>query len=183
MAHTPSSLILLRPGRPRGGFTIIELLIVITILGILAAITIPHFASASRLTRENALKDDLRYVRMQIALFRAQHRDVPPGYPSGNTLQTPTEREFVGQLSQFTDEYCGVSATAGSAHPLGPYLPKNGEMIANPMNGHSSVLVIASGQALPDPTGEYGWIYRPSTGEFIADLTGADLDGKAYAQN
>ena len=50
----------------------------------------PHFASASRLTRENALKDDLRYLRVQIAVFRAQHRDVPPGYPAGNAVDGNT---------------------------------------------------------------------------------------------
>src|SRR5690349_7625159 len=81
---------------PRAGraFTLIEILIVVVILGILAAIVIPQFSNASYVARENTLKDDLRYLRTQIVVFKAQHRDTPPGYPSGNKASTPTWDDF-----------------------------------------------------------------------------------------
>src|SRR4051812_32333230 len=75
----------------RGGFTLVEILIVVVILGILATVVIPQFSNASQEARENTLKDDLRYLRIQIQVYKAQHRDVPPGYPNADPNQAPTE--------------------------------------------------------------------------------------------
>ncbi len=74
----------------RAGFTMIEMLIVVVILGILATIVIPQFSNASQNAKENTLKDELRYLRTQIVVYKAQHRDVPVGYPNGDMSQAPT---------------------------------------------------------------------------------------------
>src|SRR5262245_49632233 len=70
--------------RSARAFTLVEILIVVVILGILATVVIPQFTSATHETRENTLKDCLRYLRTQVLVFKAQHRDVPPGYPGGD---------------------------------------------------------------------------------------------------
>src|SRR3954470_2372518 len=62
----------------RKGFTLIEILIVVIILGILAAIVIPQFTSASTEARQGTLKSQLQTLRSQIALYKLQHRDVAP---------------------------------------------------------------------------------------------------------
>src|SRR5690242_11487939 len=80
-----------RAAAAASAFTLIEILIVVVILGILAMIVIPQFSNASAQARENTLKDDLRFLRLQVQVFAAQHRDTPPGYPSGNTAAAPTE--------------------------------------------------------------------------------------------
>src|SRR5215210_5394014 len=87
----------------RAGFTLIEILIVVVILGILAAIVFPELTSASRQAREGVLKDDLRFMREQILRYRIQHDDVSPGYPAGDPTGTPGEAEFVGQMTGHTD--------------------------------------------------------------------------------
>ena len=66
-----------QPVRP--GFTLIEILIVVVILGILAAIVIPQFGNASREARQASLLTTVQTLRSQIALFRLQHNDFLPG--------------------------------------------------------------------------------------------------------
>src|SRR3954468_21497673 len=85
----------------RRGFTLIEVLIVVVILGILATIVIPQFSNASQQARENTLKDDLRFLRLQVQMFKAQHRDIPVGYPGGDRSVTPTESALSDQMTKF----------------------------------------------------------------------------------
>ena len=61
----------------RRGFTLIEILIVVVILGILAAIVIPQFSSASQDANDAAVRDQLRTIRLQIEYYRAQVRQDP----------------------------------------------------------------------------------------------------------
>jgi hypothetical protein len=54
-------------------------------------------------------------------------------------------------------------------------------MPLNPLTGLDQVLVVEDGASMPDPTGAtYGWIYKPLTGEIIANCTGSDASGNAY---
>lgn len=173
-----------RPGtrpRARTGFSLLEILIVIVILGILAAIVVPQFSNASHVARENTLKDDLRYLRTQIVVFKAQHRDSPPGYPSGNTKQTPTYNDFVDQMTKYTNDKCQVASSASANYPLGPYLQKTP---VNPLNSASLIKIIANGQAMPTTYQgtSFGWIYKPETQEFIANTDQVDSNGVPYMQ-
>ena len=61
------------------GFTLVEILIVVVILGILAAIVIPRFSQASSEARLNTLLGNLQTVRSQIQLYKVQHEDLLPG--------------------------------------------------------------------------------------------------------
>ncbi|HLL90242.1 MAG TPA: prepilin-type N-terminal cleavage/methylation domain-containing protein [Tepidisphaeraceae bacterium] len=162
-----------RPRRRRrcDGFTLVEVLIVVVILAILATAVLPQLGTASNTARENTLKDDLRYLRTQIVVFKAQHRDVAPGYPNGDRTQAPTEAVFLDQMTTFTNETCGTSPTRTGTHTFGPYLSK---MPSNPMTQLNAVLVIGNGQPKPAATGAtYGWYYKPQTQEIWANCLGA----------
>ena len=159
-------------------FTLIEILIVIVIIGILGAVVLPKFSDAAHTARENTLKDDLRYLRTQIVVFKAQHSDTPPGYPVGNRLAAPTEADFLEQMTKSTDDACRVGA--GPNYPFGPYVTK---MPPNPLNGKETVLVVPNGSAMPPgglPDDSTGWIYKPQTLEIVPNSPGADRDGTAY---
>jgi len=65
--------------RAKSGFTLVEILIVVVILGILAAIVIPQFTDASTEAKFSSLRTDLQTMRSQLELYKIQHTDsLPP---------------------------------------------------------------------------------------------------------
>jgi general secretion pathway protein G len=66
-----------RPRRLQRGFTLIELIVVVTIIGILAGIAIANVKNAQTKAREAALKDDLREMRSAIDNFYADKQRYP----------------------------------------------------------------------------------------------------------
>jgi len=130
--------------KAKSGFTLVEILIVVVILGILAAIVIPQFTEASTEAKTSSLCTDLQTVRSQIELYKIQHNDSPP-----------TAINFVAQMTGKTDVAGGVGTD------YGPYLQK---IPTNPFN--DSDTIDASGNA-GDGTG--GWEYNETTGAINAD--------------
>jgi general secretion pathway protein G len=142
------------------GFTLVEILIVVVILGILAAIVIPQFTQASTEAKVNSLCSNLQTLRSQIELYKVQHNDVPPG----NTVAddgTVTEA-----VASFNDQmvYCTTLAGADNdtkeragLFKFGPYLERVPD---NPFNG-SNTVADASAAGV-------GWVYDPATGEIHA---------------
>ena len=60
-------------------FTLIEILIVVILLAILAAIVIPMFGDATGQARRAKIDEDIARLQMQVELYRAQ----TGGYPTG----------------------------------------------------------------------------------------------------
>jgi prepilin-type N-terminal cleavage/methylation domain-containing protein len=167
-----------RRGR-RAGFTLIEIMIVVVILGILAAIALPQLSSATAESRQAMLKDELRFLRNQLQVFRAQHRDVSAGYPGGNIGAAPDEATLLGHLTQYTDADGNISAVGNTTFKYPPYLSK---MPENPISRKEGVWVV-TGAALPaaDQNQPYGWIYNPEINKVAANLEGTDLNNVPYA--
>ena len=67
-------------------FTLVEILIVVTILGILAAVVLPTFQGQTAIARESSVKDSLSTMRTQIEFYKMEHDGVPPGYANGNPV-------------------------------------------------------------------------------------------------
>lgn len=166
--------------RRRRAFTIVELVIVVLIIAILAAIVIPRFSSASSVAGSSALLQDLRYIRQQIQVYQAQHFGVAPGYSGGDPDSTPSEADFIAQMTNPTSADGTVGSSSSQTFRFGPYMA---EMPINPINASSAVMVIANGSPLPPaPTGPsvYGWLYKPETLEFKPYVAGQDENGRAY---
>jgi general secretion pathway protein G len=110
--------------RAKSGFTLVEILIVVVILGILAAIVIPQFTGASTEAKESSLVSDLQSIRSQVELFKIQHNDILPGEilnPDG-TITAATAATFVNAMCLKTDQYGNVGVLA--VHRFGPYMKK-----------------------------------------------------------
>ena len=76
----------MRSHRIRQGFTLIEILIVVVILGILAAIVIPQFTDASQEAAASNLRSQLQTIRSQIELYNVQNPATP--YDAATALAT-----------------------------------------------------------------------------------------------
>ena len=125
------------------GFTLVEILIVVIILGILAAIVIPQFTNASTNARESSVLSQLQTLRSEIQLFKLQHDDTIP------TL-VGTSPACWNQLMQATDLNGTVDTTAGA---YGPYMQSIPD---NPLNGNANVTAPGS------QTSTTGWTYDTS---------------------
>jgi prepilin-type N-terminal cleavage/methylation domain-containing protein len=107
--------------KAKSGFTLVEILIVVVILGILAAIVIPQFTSASTEAKESALVSDLQSIRSQIELYKIHHNDNLPGVANGSHID-PGGFE-VAMTSKTNQD--GVVDTSGGTDPafrFGPYM-------------------------------------------------------------
>jgi general secretion pathway protein G len=63
--------------RTQSGFTLIELMIVMLIIGILTLIAVPRFAASVRLAREAVLKEDLHVMRAAIDSYTMDKQKAP----------------------------------------------------------------------------------------------------------
>ena len=147
--------------RNKKGFTLVEILIVVVILGILAAIVIPQFTDASTQSKTSSCQSSLQSLRSQIQLYKIQHNDNPPALAT-----------FEAQMTSYSDASGATNATKTAVYQYGPYI----QMVPfNPWNDSDTV-------AAADATG-VGWVYNEATGALhigVADLTTAkELEVKA----
>jgi general secretion pathway protein G len=148
----------------RKGFTLVEILIVVIILGILAAIVIPQFTEASGEARVSNLMTNLQTIRSQLLLYKTQHVETLPASGAG---QDGTD--FADQMTQYTNVDGDVNATPDSDFPYGPYLQT---IPVNPVSGSNAVTVVQDGAtAFAAPDADGGWWFNTVTGEFRASLT------------
>jgi len=140
---------------------LVEILIVVVILGILAAIVIPQFSQASLEARESSLISNLQTIRSQIELYKIQHLEVLPTVLNFDTVMT-TVTDLQGDA--WIDQ-----ATSGTAY--GPYMrvvPDNPFSNGNTVDGS-----------------ENDWLYTPNaangTYTFVADDGGTCPDGTLHS--
>jgi prepilin-type N-terminal cleavage/methylation domain-containing protein len=164
--------------KPARGFTLVEILIVVVLLGILAGVVLPLIAGSAISARESALSHDLQMLRRYILMYKCQHLEVPPGYPNGDRTQAPTEQAFIDQMTLSSNEF-GVTAPVGTpGYERGPYLMKPP---VNSLNDKDTVQVLGDGEDFPAGADDsHGWIYRPLTFEMRSDSTGTDDGGIQY---
>ncbi len=130
-------------------FTLVEILVVVVILGILAAVVAPRFTNAISDATENAAYSELQKIRRAIDVYMARNNGLPPDVTTGYGT-------WGGMIG--TGDYLKRA-------PVNQYLPATNE-------GR----IYAAADAAPDTVfqSDYGWLFNTATGELWAG--GFDLN-------
>jgi prepilin-type N-terminal cleavage/methylation domain-containing protein len=128
------------------GFTLVELMIVVLILGIVAAAVIAAFSTSTADSRRSSVASQLQSVRQQIQVYAADHDDSNPDLVDNQWAQ----------LTQPTDVFGNLQPNGA----LGPYLPK---IPQNPLNNNNTVVADIS-----DADQNTGWVFDETTGTLSA---------------
>ncbi len=159
--------------RTRKGFTLIEILIVVIILGILAAIVIPQFTNASKDAKKSALVTMVQSLRSQVALYKLQHNDNLPGYVAGGGAvpADPDSAIFWSQMTLFSDADGNTNAAKTVVFDKGPYMQS---IAVNPLNNSS--LVVGGTDTAPAGAA-CGFVFDFNSGNGSGKVWGTDTNG------
>ncbi|MBK6716904.1 MAG: type II secretion system protein [Burkholderiales bacterium] len=177
------------------GFTLVELLIVVIIMAILAAIVIPQFSSATSDTKEAALDSNLAGLRNAVELYKAQHSVYPGDVTSGsggtcNTTGTAgngaadSAQAFMDQLLAYSSA-AGATCTVGDAttYKYGPYLRKGlpNDAVTGKGSVVGDIVVTTAGTPLAPAAATGGWAYDTKSGQLVMNSNATDSKGAAYS--
>jgi len=155
----------------RSGFSLVELVVVIVIIGIIAAMAIPRLSRGTAGAADAALVGNLSIVRNAINLYSAEHRNKFPGHDSG---------DMIDHLTLYSSIAGATAATKDATFKYGPYLIAIPPCPVGSPTDPDGVLVDGDSPPTVNTAGGEGWVYNPTTGEFIANTTSTNEDGVAY---
>lgn len=132
----------------RAGFTLVEILIVVVILGILAAIIVPSFATVRDQASVGTTQSELEKVRRAVEVYQVRNENSLPDVTAGDGTW--------GLLIEGTGEYLKDA-------PVNPYVG----------GANGKTIVIATS---PDASYQstHAWIYDSTTGDVWAGGFDAD---------
>jgi len=144
------------------GFTLVVIIVVVTLLGILAAVVTPQLSGAAQDAREAALATNLTNLRQQIALYIAEHNGRGPHLDEGDHIQ---QDELTARMTRRTDP----SGAFNDQGTCGPYVR---DWPANPFCDPAKARLVRVGSwGAPFRDGRTGWYYSSATCILSANST------------
>jgi general secretion pathway protein G len=142
------------------GFTLIELVVVVMIIGILAAIAAPRLFGTAGQAADGAARQSLGVIRNAIDTFAAQHSGKLPG---ADGSEATFKSDLVSYLRGANFPKCSVGAAKNN--------------VVRMISGSISVAASVSGS---DTT--QSWVYHYETGDFNVNSVDTASDGTTYDQ-
>lgn len=133
-------------------FTLVELLIVIIIIAVLAAIAIPKFANSSQRSKESALRAELSLLRNGVELFKTDTGAFPANLADLEATAPPASGL----------DSAGAAKTITAADWKGPYVNK---VNPDPVSAAAFTYTKTS----------------PNVGKITSSASGNGSDGTAYS--
>jgi general secretion pathway protein G len=150
------------------GFTLIEILIVVIILGILAAIVIPQFTNATTSSKTSGVQTTAQSLRGAVQLYYYQHNDTLPAAANFWTL-------MMTQTDANGSPYASGTSSTG---PFGPYMQSIPQNLLN----NSTVVLDANVTPGGQTASTCGWEYDYNSGAGTGTIHGTDVDLKTILQ-
>jgi general secretion pathway protein G len=146
--------------RAMRGFTLVEILIVVVILGILAAIVVPQFSNASMEATRSATEHQLQQISNQIELYRSQN---------GQAFPTQDPEAPMGQEGPNGNWGVLVSAKYFRDPPRNPY---NGSITLVAGNAETAIAQTAQSAT--------GWYFEQLTSRLDVFAAGYDAEAGLF---
>ena len=93
----------MRKRNSKQGFTLVEMLVTATIIGLLAAMGLVSYVSANRNARNAKRRSDLEQVRAALELYRTENSDYPSGSNWTTTMSTLNTGGYLTNGQQISD--------------------------------------------------------------------------------
>lgn len=133
------------------GFSLVELVIVIVILGMIAAIAVPRISRATTGMEESALRADLQTLRKAVELYKVDHNGTPP--------------TALHALAMYTSETGAMSNNKTALYKFGKYVREIPPCPVGPNKGATgSAVANATPPTVVSGVSTVGWLYHWQTG-------------------
>ncbi|HEX8877373.1 MAG TPA: type II secretion system protein [Phycisphaerales bacterium] len=153
--------------RTRRAFSLLELVIVVVILGILAAIAVPRMSRSATNAADNAVAANLAILRNAVDLFSTEH---------GGTY--PSLANLPNALTQYSD-VAGTTFAAAKDTATGViYGPYVRDIPALPVGANKGKNTFTGTLG-----GSFGWVYDSSTGKIFPNCPDSEVDGRGVKYN
>ncbi|MBL0869538.1 MAG: prepilin-type N-terminal cleavage/methylation domain-containing protein [Phycisphaerales bacterium] len=152
--------------RRNAAFTLIELVIVVVIIGILAAIAVPRMSRGAAAASDSALVGNLTQIRNALEMFQAEHGGTYPALAKVTDALTQYSDTTLTTVQDSKDESKGVI--------FGPYLRAVPPLPVGPHRGKTAFVAAIDGNG--------GWVYDDTKGIVKANVPNGNKDamGKEY---